>query len=420
MRKIAVIGSGTSGMVFAHKMLQSGYDITVYSDRTAQQWLNESAPTGTAYIYDVNIQFERDLGLEHWGDDTFHGEGIHFDWQPTHGAERIAAAGLFASDQGGAVDIRMRVNRWMIDFETAGGKIVYGVVTPELLDHISGTHDLTVLAVGKGDLARVIPRDPDRSVYDKPQRNLAMLICDGIEHVAADRADFVPVKFNFFADAGEYFWVPYTHKDIGHAWCVLFEPKPGSYLDRFGDCKNANDIAEVGRELIETYAPYEWQHVKNMRPVPGDAHCWLKGRFPPTVRMGSGRTDSGGLVVPIGDVAVLFDPIGGQGGNCAVKNTHFVAERIIEHGNDEFDEEWAENIRNQFWENHAQAAYAFNNILLEPLTDAWKIVLTGAAESFAFGSEHFIGNVDKPNNYFPWIEDAEAAKAKVAPYTQAA
>ena len=419
MRKIAVIGSGTSGMVFAHKMLSAGYDITVYSDRTPEQWLNESAPTGTAFIYDVNIQYERDLGIEHWGDTTYNAHGIHLDWQPTQGAERIVAGGLFASDRGGAVDIRMRVNRWMTDFEAAGRNIVYGVVTPELLDQISTAHDLTVLAVGKGDLARVIPRDPRRSVYDKPQRNLAMLICEGIEHPAADRADFVPVKFNFYADAGEYFWVPYTHKDIGRAWCVLFEPKPGSYLDQFGDCKNADDIAEVGRGIIKTYAPYEWENVKNMRPVSGDAHCWLKGRFPPTVRMGSGRAPSGGLVIPIGDVAILFDPIGGQGGNCAVKNTHYVAERIIEHATAVFDEEWAEDVRDCFWDAHGRAAYAFNNILLEPLTEAGIIVIKAASQSFEFGSEQFFGNIDKPNNFFPWMEDAEAAKAKAAPYMHA-
>ncbi len=421
MRKIAVIGSGTSGMMFAHKLLQAGHEVTVYSDRTADQWLNESTPTGTAYLWDCNIQFERDLGLEHWGDRTVHAEGIHIDWQPTAGAERLVAQGLVDSPRGGAVDIRMRVHRWMNDFERAGGRIVISSVTPGQLDEISVANDLTVLAVGKGDLAGIIPRDPERSVYDKPQRNLCMLICEGIDgNVSGSRTAFRPVKFNFFADAGEYFWVPYTHKDKGATWCFLAEPKPGGYLDLFNDCKNAEDAAAAARKLISTYAPYEWEYVRNLRPVSGDPYCWLKGRFPPTVRKACGRTPSGGLVIPLGDVAVLFDPIGGQGGNCAARNTWWTAERIIEHGDRPFDEDWAGEVNRGFWEWHGRAAYTFNNILLEPLTDAGKVVLGTAAASFEFASRHFFGNIDKPGNFFPWMEDLDAALRITAPYRAAA
>jgi len=421
MRKLAVIGSGTSGMLFAHKMLQAGYEVTVFSDRTAEQWLHESAPTGTAFLYDCNIQYERDLGLEHWEAITHHGHGIHMDWQPTAGAERIVAQGRFSSDDGGAVDIRMRVHRWMNDFEAAGGRIEYGSVTMEQLDRISGEFDLTLLAVGKGEIGGVIPRDPERSVYDKPQRNLCMVIVKGIDgHVAGDRCAFTPVKFNFFADAGEYFWVPYTHKTAGHTWCVLWEPKPGSYLDRFGDCQSAHDAAAVSRELIEQYTPYEWEFVKNMQVIEEDPHSWLKGRFPPTVRKAYGKTPSGNMVIPLGDVAVLFDPIGGQGGNCAHKNTIFTANAIIEHGKRPFTEDWAEQLNADFWEFHGKWAYTFNNILLEPLTDAGRIVLGTAAENFEFASRHFFGNIDKPRNFFPWLEDAELARRKVAPYQKAA
>lgn len=421
MRKLAVIGSGTSGMLFAHKMMQAGYDVTVFSDRTAEQWLNDSAPTGTAYLYDCNIQYERDLGLEHWDELTHHGSGIHMDWQPTAGAERIVAKGLFSSDRGGAVDIRMRVHRWMNDFEARGGKIVIGAVTMADLDRIGGEFDLTVLAVGKGELGGLIPRDPERSVYDAPQRNLCMAIVKGIDgHVAGDRCEFTPVKFNFFADAGEYFWVPYTHKTEGHTWCILWEPKAGGYLDKFGDCASAQDAVAMSRELIEQYAPYEWEFVKNMQVIESDPHSWLKGRFPPTVRQGWGRTPSGHMVIPLGDVAVTFDPIGGQGGNCAHRNTIFTANAIIEHGKRDYTTDWAEQLNADFWEFHGRWAYTFNNILLEPLTEAGKIVLGTAAQNFEFASQHFFGNIDKPKNFFPWMEDPALARQKTAPYQRAA
>ena len=48
MRNIAIIGSGQAGLLAAHGLIKAGYHVTLYSDRTADQWLNESRPTGTA------------------------------------------------------------------------------------------------------------------------------------------------------------------------------------------------------------------------------------------------------------------------------------------------------------------------------------------------------------------------------------
>ncbi len=48
MRKIAINGSGTSGMFAAHALLQKANDVTVYTDRTVDDRLPKSAQTGTA------------------------------------------------------------------------------------------------------------------------------------------------------------------------------------------------------------------------------------------------------------------------------------------------------------------------------------------------------------------------------------
>ena len=196
MQKISIIGSGTSGMLCAIALQQRGYDVTVYSDRSADDWLNKSAPTGTAFIYDSNIQIERNLGIEHWQDDAHHGEGVLLDFQPTQGAERLVMAGRFESSRGAAIDIRMRVHGWMTDFAADGGKIVLGAVSPEQMDSIAEESDLTLLAAGKGDISRVIPRDAERSVYDKPQRHLRMVIVEGTNKITGERIDFNPVQTN--------------------------------------------------------------------------------------------------------------------------------------------------------------------------------------------------------------------------------
>ena len=50
VRNIAIIGSGQAALLVAHGLINSGYKVTLYSDRTADQWLNESRPTGTAAV----------------------------------------------------------------------------------------------------------------------------------------------------------------------------------------------------------------------------------------------------------------------------------------------------------------------------------------------------------------------------------
>lgn len=415
MSTVSVIGAGPAGLIFAYALLKSGkdFDLTLYSDRTADQWLNDIPPTGTAYLYGSVIDIERELGMDFWSDEMFDGGGVLLDFKPTlAGAEHMRVSGSFL-DRGGAIDQRLRVHRWLNDLESIGGKLVIEAVTPDRLDEIAAASDLTILAAGKADLGRCIPRDEKRSVYDRPQRNLCMGIVEGVDGWD-DEVDFRPVKFNFFGDAGEYFWVPYTHKSAGATWCFLWEAKPGSPLDKFADCQNAQDAVNVCKSLIKEHAPWEWPLVKGMRPVRDDPHCWLKGRFPPTVRAAYGETPSGGLVMPIGDTAITFDPIGGQGGNHASRHAKFIADAVIQRSNGAFDRAWMTDLNEDWWDRYAKKAYAFNNILLEPLTPAGATMLTKAAKDRKFADHHFFGNFPNTEGFFPYIEDLEAAQQLIA------
>jgi flavin-dependent dehydrogenase len=415
MSKVSIIGAGPAGLIFAYALLRRGYDVTVYSDRTPDEWLYHSAPTGTAYLYGEVIDIERELGMDFWSEGMFGGDGVHLDFKPTaDGDMRIEVAGRFRRT-GGAIDQRLRVHRWLMDIEANGGKLVIESVTPERADEIAQKSDLTILAAGKADLGRLIPRDETRSVYDKPQRQLAMCIVEGVKGWDS-RVDFTPVKFNFYGDTGEFFWVPYTHKTAGATWCVLFEGKSGGRLDRFRDCQNAADLVARGREVIKDLAPWDYDLVKDMRVIEDDPHSWLKGAFPPTVRRAYGRLPSGGLIMPIGDTAITFDPIGGQGGNCASKSAKFTADAVIARGDGPYDAVWMEKVNAGFWEHHGRAAYTFNNILLEPLTEAGQMVLMEAAKDRGFADEHFFGNFSTPNDFFPWIESPEEARRIIAKY----
>src|SRR5688572_9914311 len=245
MRRIAIVGSGIVGLIAAHALRKHDYDVTLYSDRTADQWLNESRPTGTAARFDDALSFERELGLNHWDDVAPRGEGVFFTFCPKLHNRLIRLIGR-AERPFQAVDLRLQCHRWMNDFD---GRLVIENVTVDRLDEIAAEHDLTIVAAGRADLCRIFPRDDARSTYDSAQRNLAMIITTGAA-MSFDGCPFTPVKFEFLGTDGEAFFIPYFHKDHGPSWNMLFEPKPGSRMDRFNDARNGEEVLDIARTVV--------------------------------------------------------------------------------------------------------------------------------------------------------------------------
>ena len=350
---------------------QAGYQVTLYSDRTAAQWLNESRPTGTAARFHISLEYERELGLNHWEKDAPKGEGVHLTFCPSKDNRLLTLAGRL-KDYFLAIDLRLQSHRWMNDLAAKGGKIEIENVTVARLDQIAAAHDLTIVAAGRADLCNLFERDAERSVYDKPQRNLTMIITTGGKMGFAG-VPFLPVKFNFFAPFGEAFYVPYFHKDHGPTWNMLIEAKPGGPLDRFGDCKSGEQAVELYKQVIKDVIPWDYDWAKDMQLA--DPNGWLVGRFAPTVRKPVGRLPSGRIVTPLGDTAMALDPVGGQGANNGNKMARNLVESIIARKDRPFDAAWMTETFERFYARSGDITYTFNNLLLEPITNAGKQLL---------------------------------------------
>ena len=260
----------------------------------------------------------------------------------------------------------------MNDFAAKGGNIEIENVTVARLDEIAAAHDLTIVAAGRADLADLFERDAERSVYDKPQRNLAMIIVKGSKMGFAG-VPFLPVKFEFFAPFGEAFYVPYFHKDHGPTWNMIIEAKPGSPFDRFGDCKSGERAVEIYKQIIKEIIPWDYDWAKNMELA--DPNGWLVGRVTPTVRKPVGRLPSGRIVTPLGDTSMALDPVGGQGANNGNKMARNLVESIIARKDQPFDAPWMTETFERFYGRYGDVTYTFNNILLEPITSAGKQLL---------------------------------------------
>jgi len=371
MRRIAIIGSGQAGLLTAHALLKAGYQVTLYSDRTAEQWLHESKPTGTATRFDMALQFEYELALPSWENDAPWGEGAHMTICPTPGNRMLTLAGRLRRPFL-AIDLRLQSHAWMHDLVKRGGTLVIEKVNVERLDQIAAENDLTIVATGRSDLCGLFERDAARSVYDKPQRHLAMVCVKGVA-MGFDGIPLLPVKHNIIGPLGECFWVPYYHKDVGQSWNLVFEARPGGPMDRFEGITNGEQVLEVAKKLVRQFAPWDYDWLKGGEL--SDVHGWQVGKFAPTVRKPVGRLASGRLVAAVGDTAMTLDPIGGQGANNGNKMVRNLVECVVAHGDQPFDAQWMTDTFERFWARHGYATYTHNNMMLEPPSAAGRDIL---------------------------------------------
>src|SRR6185295_14039198 len=195
---------------------------------------------------------------------------------PTIGNQLLTMIGRLATSCVQAVDVRLQSHRWMTDLEAAGGRIVIEKLDLDRLDAIAASHELVLVAAGRGMLAELFPRNAARSVYAAPQRKVAMAIVTGAAQ-AIDGVPFLPVKINILAPCGEAFFIPFHHRDRGATWCLGFEARPGSAMDRFDACKTGEDIVAVARSVIRDLMPWDAAWARDIELA--DPNAWQVGEI---------------------------------------------------------------------------------------------------------------------------------------------
>jgi 2-polyprenyl-6-methoxyphenol hydroxylase-like FAD-dependent oxidoreductase len=409
MRSIAVIGSGQAGLLAGLALLKAGYQVTLYSDRTPEQWLTESRPTGTALRWDAALQFEYELGLNSWENDAPWIDGIHMTMCPAPGNRMLTVAGRTRRPSV-AVDLRLQSHSWMLELEKRGGRIFIEKVSVERLEQIAAEHDLTIVATGRSDLCALFERDAERSVFDKPQRHLAMACLKG-PALGFDGIPLIPVKFNLIGNVGEIFFVPYHHKDVGASWCVVIEALPGGPLDRFQKVTSGEQLLPLVKEAVREYAPWDADWIRKAEL--SDSLGWLVGKFPPTVRKPVGRLPSGRLLAGVGDTVMSLDPIFAQGANNGNKMVRNLVESIIAHGDKSFDAQWLTDTFETFWNRHGYATYTMTNMMLKEPTLGMKELLFAQ-----YGSDGRFDNTSPEQQLANFFADCVNDPASTLPLLQ--
>ena len=410
MRRIGIVGAGQAGLQMGFGLLARGYEVTLYSERSAQQVL-DSRLTATAFLFHRALACERELGLNFWDGEVEHGEGIHLDYCPSPRNRLLAVQGRFRAP-GMAIDQRLKFSRWTDEFEKRGGRIVVRHMSVADVDAAAAEHDLVVVATGKGELSTLFDRDPARSVHSRPQRKLALVTVKGLERWSS--IPFHVAKFTLIGSDGEIFWIPFHDKSGVSCHSLVFEAKAGLRMDRFDTAKSGEDVISIARRIVADLAPWELHRLANVELT--DPLAWAIGAITPVVRRPVAHLPSGRIAVGLGDALVLNDPIAAQGANHAAKAAHFMTEQVVEHGDRPFDAAWMETAFDDFWHREAHCMARFSNLFLEPITAPAREILLAASRVSAIAEEFFEG-FNEPHTLWPWIEDLGQVRRRIAQRT---
>ncbi len=420
MRRIAIVGAGQAGLVAAHALLQRGYQVTVHSDKSPEDFLERSRPTGAAARFEMAVAFERELGLEHWGHQAPRCEGVHLTFCPRRDNQLLTLLGRLTKGHLMAIDLRLQSATWLEQLAERGGGVEIESVDVRRLDEIAARNDLTIVAAGRGELTKLFPRDQARSVYRSPQRQLAMICVRDVPIGVPYAPWFLPIKFNFLGPYGEAFWMPWYSKDGDHATVLVVEARAGSPLDRFRDCASAEQVLARAQAAIRELTPWDRESFEHARIC--DENAWLVGAITPEIRHVVGTLPSGRHVMALGDTAQSLDPIAGQGANSGNKMAQVYAVAVAERGDLPFDADWMRATFERFWARHGDCD-RLTSTLLEPLSPAGGMLLTAQYGSTGCPDDDspqqrianaFIDNFNDPIELTDALHDVGRAKQVIS------
>jgi 2-polyprenyl-6-methoxyphenol hydroxylase-like FAD-dependent oxidoreductase len=406
LRKILIVGAGQSGLQLALGLQSQGYEVTVMSNRTADE-IRQGRVMSTQCMFDTALGHERDLGLGFWEDQAPRIEGLGVSVAAPDGSRPIDWVGrLDAYAQ--SVDQRVKMAGWLETFVERGGKLVIHGVTVGDLDYFSRAYDLVMVAAGKGELVSMFGRNAERSPYDSPQRSLAVAYVHGLGP-RPEHPDFHAVRLNMVPGAGELIVIP-ALTTSGPCDILFWEGLPGGPLDVFDGVKDPKEHLKLTLDLMQRYLPWEYDRARDVELT--DAGGTLSGRFAPVVRHPVAELPSGGLVLGVADVVVANDPITGQGSNSASKCAAAYLAAIVEQGDKPFDRDWMESAFARFWTT-AEPVTKWTNALLGPPPEHI-LGLIGAAGQLPAVANRFANGFDDPSDYESYFYDPEKTAAYLA------
>lgn len=409
-RRIMIVGAGQAGLQLALGLQQQGYQVTVTSNRSADD-IRTGKVMSSQCMFDNSLQIERDLEINFWEHScpTVDGIGLTIP-HPEKAGEKMLHWAHRLDLAAQSVDQRVKIPGWMKTFAERGGRMLFQEAAQADLEQWTLEYDLVIVAAGKGEIAQLFERDAEKSPFDKPQRALALTYVKGM----VPRPEYSAVNFNLIPGVGEYFAFP-ALTTSGPCDIMVFEGVPGGPMDCWAGVLTPADHLAKSKWILQTFVPWEAERCHNIRLT--DDNGTLVGRFAPTVRKPVGRLSSGRIVMGMGDVVCLNDPITGQGSNNAAKCADAYYRAILAHGDKPFDASFMQRTFDGFWE-YASHVVSWTNALLQPPPPHALEVLAAASVKPAV-AKRFVNGFNDPRDYANFFMAADKAMAYLQEQKQA-
>jgi flavin reductase (DIM6/NTAB) family NADH-FMN oxidoreductase RutF len=401
-RSVAIVGAGPAGTTLALGLLGQGCDVTLVTDRTAEE-IRGGRVMSSQITFESALDLETALGISGLLPEAPSIDRLAFDLRGADGTTTAFDAPLSAPAR--SVDLRVKVPAVLEAIERLGGKVVVRNAGVDDVEELAARHDLVVVSTGRAGLGALFQVDPARSPYDRPRRVAALTYLRGATEDPAGPA----LRYHVLEGVGECFTCPGLTVN-GPCDIVVVEGVPGGPLDVWDDVRTPAEHLVRLRHVLAEHFPTEAVRFAAAELV--DEHSVLTGRFPPVVRRPVGTLPSGAQVLGMADVVVLNDPVTSQGANHAVKSASFYLDSILGHEGP-FDAAWMEQTFEQFWRGWAQFATRWTNDWLEPLAPHQREVLA-AAGRLPGVADRIAAGLDDARLFEPWWYDASAAAAFLA------
>jgi flavin reductase (DIM6/NTAB) family NADH-FMN oxidoreductase RutF len=395
-RSIAVVGAGPAGTTLAVGLLQHGYDVTLISDRTAEE-IRRGSVMSSQITFESALEVEAALGISELLPEAPALTRLAYDTRRGDGSTGGFSVDL--SSPARSVDLRVKVPLLLEEVARLGGKVLVRSASVDDVEELARSHDLVVVSTGRGGLAGLFPRDPDRSPYTVPQRVASLTYLRGGGSTGTDG-----LRYHSIEGVGECFTCPALTVD-GPCEIVVVEGVPGGPLDCWDDVTTPAEHLSRLRSVVTEHFPDEATRLAGAELT--DDRAVLHGAFTPVVRRAVGLLPSGAPVLGMADVVVLNDPLTSQGSNNAIKSASFYLESITGHDGD-FDAVWMQRTFDNFWRGWAQWATSWTNAWLRPALPHQRMLVDAAAEHPSV-AERFAAGFDDPRLFSPWWFDPEAA-----------
>lgn len=400
MRHFTIIGAGQAGLQLGIGLLKQGHQVTLVSNRTQEQILNGPILSSQS-MYHMAVSQEREQGLLFWDDTCPPLSGMHVRAGNQDG---VLVDFQTRMPEGQAVDQRLKMPRWMDEFERLGGQLRIMDVGIEEAEQLARECDLLMIATGKGPLGQLFERDAQRCEFDAPMRSIALTYVHGMK----PREDYGAININPHRGVGELVHFPGLTLsgpcDIINIECVVGGPMES----RWERVRTPADHLAVTLELIREFFPWEAHRFEDVRLT--DDKGVLYGRVTPTVRKPVAALPSGHPVLGLGDIHVLNDPMTGQGSNNASKGATLMLTAIADHGDRAFDRAWMEGTAELNWESARWAARLTNTMLRQP---PHLLNVMGACQSLPRLAQTLAAGFNDPRTLADWYFDEQGAQRMI-------